>query len=131
MLDNPENFESYLLDELIKNKNFFKKSEMSDGDRQLLNGIIRESKPKKILEIGVSAGCSSAIILNAIKDIKDAKLYSIDYRDTYFQDQSKKIGYIVEEEFPNLINNNWKLYTGATSARFMEDILLMLIQESY
>lgn len=54
------------------------KSEMSEHERRFLNGIIRELKPEKILEVGVSAGRSSVIILNAIKDIEDAKLYSID-----------------------------------------------------
>lgn len=51
---------------------------MSEHERRFLNGIIRELKPEKILEVGVSAGRSSVIILNAIKDIEDAKLYSID-----------------------------------------------------
>ena len=43
-------------------------NEMSYLERCFLNGIIRQTKPKKILELGVSAGGSSAIILNAIKD---------------------------------------------------------------
>ena len=51
--------------------------EMSFLERCFLNGIIRQSKPIKILELGVAAGGSSAIILNAIKDFDNAKLYSV------------------------------------------------------
>ena len=65
-------------------------SEMSYKQRALLNGIIRKSKPKKILEVGVSAGGSSAIILNAIKDMNNSFLYSIDYANMYYRNKSKK-----------------------------------------
>lgn len=37
-----------------------------------INGIIRKLKPKKCLEIGVSNGGSSILILNAIKDIENS-----------------------------------------------------------
>ena len=96
-------------------------SEMSYKQRALLNGIIRKTKPKKILEVGVSAGGSSAIILNAIKDINNSFLYSIDYANVYYRDKSKKVGFLVNERFSEL-SNKWKLYTGGVAARFMEEI---------
>ena len=40
--------------------------------------MVRKFKPKKLVEIGVSGGGTAALMLNAIKDIPDAKLYSID-----------------------------------------------------
>ena len=43
-----------------------------------VNGLIRLYKPKKLLEIGVCTGGMSAAILNSIKDIKEAMLYSCD-----------------------------------------------------
>ena len=49
---------------------------MGGNQREFINGIIRKFKPKKIVEIGVYYGGSSAVILNAIKDIEGAHLYS-------------------------------------------------------
>ena len=42
--------------------------ELFDNEPYFLNGIIRKFKPKRCLEIGVSHGGSSILILNAIKD---------------------------------------------------------------
>lgn len=44
----------------------------------LINGLIRKHKPKNCLEIGVAKGGSSILILNAIKDLPDSRLVSID-----------------------------------------------------
>ena len=44
---------------------------------ELIYGIIRKIKPKKIVEIWVSNGGSSALILNSIKDIENERLFSI------------------------------------------------------
>ena len=51
---------------------------MKSKEPYFINGIIRRYKPKKCLEIGVAFGGSSIIILNAIKDIKDSFLVSLD-----------------------------------------------------
>ena len=85
------------------------------NQREFLNGIIRKFKPHKFLEIGVNRGGSSIIILNAIKDIKDSKLYSIDLND------KKNIGYCVNKFFPEL-SKKWKLYTGNIATEFLEEI---------
>ena len=47
---------------------------MWDNQKEFLNRVIRKYKPKKIVEIGVSIGGSSIIILNAIIDIKISHL---------------------------------------------------------
>ena len=48
----------------IKNKILgFPCEEMWDNQREFLNGVVRKFKPKKILEIGVSKGCGSSIVL--------------------------------------------------------------------
>lgn len=66
-INKPEYYQNELVeevDELIKDV-----SEMQKIERQFINGIIRQVKPKKILEVGVSSGSGTAIILNAIKDM--------------------------------------------------------------
>ena len=118
-INKPEKFENEIVDEI--NNILSGISEMSYSQRCFLNGIIRQTKPKKILELGVSAGGSSAIILNAIKDFDNAKLYSVDYSEKWYVDNSKNTGFIIDEKFSNL-KNKWKLYTGGTAAKFMEEI---------
>ena len=88
---------------------------MWGNQREFLNGLIRKFKPKKILEIGVSSGGSSIIILNAIKDIKNAHLYSLDLSD------SKIIGHCIKKYFPSFLNK-WSLYKGNIVAGFIEKI---------
>lgn len=125
-INKPEKFENEIVDEIndilnIKLVPEITISEMTYLERCFLNGIIRQTKPKKILELGVSAGGSSAIILNAIKDFDNAKLYSVDYNKKWYRDNSKDVGFIIDEKFSNL-KNKWKLYTGGTAAKFMEEI---------
>ena len=125
-INKPEKFENEIVNEIndilnIKLVQEMTISEMSYLERCFLNGIIRQTKPKKILELGVSAGGSSAIILNAIKDFDNAKLYSVDYNKKWYRDNSKDVGFIIDEKFSNL-KNKWKLYTGGTAAKFMDEI---------
>lgn len=127
-IDKPEKFENEILNEIndildikVKNNANSTISEMTYLERCFLNGIIRQTKPKKILELGVSAGGSSAIILNAIKDFDDTKLYSVDYSKKWYRDNSKDTGFIIDEKFSNL-KNKWKLYAGGIAAKYMEEI---------
>ena len=99
----------------INNKNLFKCSRMWGNQREFLNGVVRKFKPKKILEIGVAEGGSSIIILNAIQDIKNSHLYSIDLST------DKMIGYCVKKLF-RYLNKNWNLYTGNIPVKFIEKI---------
>ncbi len=55
-----------------------------------LNGIIRKAKPKTIVEMGLSAGGSTCVILNAIRDMENTKLYSFDYNSIWYKE--KKLG---------------------------------------
>ena len=88
---------------------------MWDNQREFLNGVVRRFRPKKIVEIGVSKGCSSSIILNAIQDLDDSHLYSIDLSDRNI------IGKCVKSLFPNFLPK-WTLYKGNIATKFMENI---------
>lgn len=96
---------------LIKNKC----SQMFANQREFLNGIVRKFLPKKILEIGVNKGGSSIILLNSIKDINNAKLFSIDFIS------SNNIGECVRNYFPEL-SRKWELFKGNFASEFMEKI---------
>lgn len=94
-------------------------SEMSVEERQFLNGLILRNKPRKILELGVAAGGSSIIILNAIKDT-DAELFSVDYSKAYYNDKSLNTGFCVDN-YPEL-KVKWSLYTGGLAGKYMDEI---------
>lgn len=96
-------------------------SEMSKTERYFLNGMIRYLKPKKILEVGVSSGGGSALILNAISDIDGAELYSVDYSEKAYRHPDKPSGFLVEEKFSGLMDK-WHIYRGGDVSGFIENI---------
>jgi len=104
----------------------YSKSEMSYKDRAFLNGIIRKTKPKTIVEIGLSAGGSTCVILNAISDVEGSKLYSFDYNTDWYrqkgQKNSRKTGFLVKEIIPKLLSK-WELYTGGTACKYFDEVL--------
>ena len=91
------------------------------NDAYFINGLIRKFKPKKCLEVGVARGGSSIIILNAIKDISDSILISIDLNTKLFIDKTKETGYAVKQYFSEL-TNKWKLYTGDQPHKFLDKL---------
>lgn len=104
-------------------------SEMLPSERVFLDNLLREKKPQKILEIGVSAGASSVVILNAMKDLPGSKLFSVELSEKYYpdmNDESRKdkrlSGFLVKQYFPDIDEKKWRLFTGNVSAAFMEEI---------
>ncbi len=114
----PEDYEQEYLNK-IKNK--LGGALLSKIDMKFINGMIRKYKPKKILEVGVASGGSSAIILNAIQNIENSHLYSIDKLNVAYNMRNKETGWIVKEKFSNLMNK-WTLYTGGIASNFIEKI---------
>jgi len=115
------NIEQYDSETLLSIDARLQGSEMSKDERLFLNGIIRKTRPQKIVEYGVAAGGSAAVILNAIKDIPDAKLYSLDYSERYYQDTSKPVGWMIPEQFPHLMDK-WECLSGGVCCRFLDRI---------
>ena len=88
---------------------------MWDNHCEFLNGVVRKFRPKKILELGVAEGGSSIVILNAIQDIENSHLYSIDLSS------NEMVGFCVKNIFPKL-SQKWSLYKGNIAAKFIEKI---------
>jgi predicted O-methyltransferase YrrM len=114
----PEEFEQEYLNKII---NKLQGALLSKIDMQFIHGMIRKYKPKKILEVGVASGGSSAIILNAIQNIDSSHLYSIDKRNYAFNRKEKKTGWIVKENFSNFMKK-WTLFTGGITSNYIEQI---------
>ena len=85
------------------------------NQKEFLNGIIRKFKPEKIVELWVYSGGSSIVILNAIDDFKNSKLYSIDLNSAIF------VGQCVNKFFPHFMRN-WKLFKGNIATEYIEKI---------
>lgn len=103
----------------------YQKSEMTFKERAFINGIIRRTNPKTIVEIGVSAGGSTCVILNAIRDRKEAKLYSFDYNTVWYRDlhmgqnTGRNTGFLVEEILPEQLSK-WELKTGGVPSNHFD-----------
>ena len=117
-----EKFEDIDANILLPLKNTFVEVILTEPEEQkFMNGIIRKYKPKKVVEIGVFSGGTSALILNAVKDIPNSKVYSIDRETQWQRNRSKKIGWFVGEKYPELMDK-WTLYTGKNTAEVIETI---------
>lgn len=95
-------------------------SEMTLSEQEFLIDIVRQYKPKKLLELGIASGSSSVLLLNAIKDISGGHLTSVDYSTPYYRDKTKNSGFVVDE-YPEL-KKKWTLYTGGMASEFIDKI---------
>lgn len=59
-------------------------------------------------------------MLNAIKDLPDSKLYSVDYSKAYYLSPEKNTGYLVDEY--EHLKNKWELHTGGLALDFIDNI---------
>lgn len=91
--------------------------EMSVGEIAFLKYFIKKYHPKKIVEIGVSAGGNTVNLLNW-KD-KDAQLFSIDISPVWYRDDSKLTGFMANEFGTE---DNWTIYRGVDYLDVYEDI---------
>jgi len=83
--------------------------EMSRNDHGFLCSLIRETNPKKIVEIGVAEGGTTAVVEMCLQSLSDEKreFYSVDLNANFYHDSSKETGY----EYWNIknkinLNNN-------------------------
>ena len=106
-----------ITEKMIKNANW----QMSKNEPYFINGIIRKFKPKKCLEVGVAYGGASIVILNALKDIENSFLISLDINTNLYSDINQKTGCKVNEYFPEL-TKKWKLLTGEPPHKFLDKL---------
>ena len=96
--------------------------EMNYEQLGFLCGLLKEKRPKKIVEVGVAAGGVTCVILKCIESLREkTEVYSIDISKNYWRNQSKKTGYMLEE-IPKELKQNHKLLTGKYLAERLEEI---------
>jgi predicted O-methyltransferase YrrM len=91
---------------------------MSTPEKKFLFGLIRNFKPKNILEIGVYSGGGSELMLQAIKDMKESTLTSIDLAEHPYIYPDKPIGFAALRKNAN--NPQWTLIAGKDPSEVIE-----------
>lgn len=79
--------------------------EMTEYESAFLCGLIREKAPKRILEIGIAGGGTSAIILQCIDSLgwsAKTELISLDLSESFYRDEKHKSGFLADEIKPYL-----------------------------
>ena len=99
-------------------------SELSRDDLGFICGIIKEYEPKNIVEIGVSTGCTSAVILKCLEELGlESELYSVDLALKCHLNVEKECGYKLKEAFPFLEKTtNVHLMLGKTIAERIDEV---------
>lgn len=93
--------------------------EMYPEEKRFLFGLIRHFKPENILEIGVSSGGGSGLILAAINDMDGTTLTSIDYAENAYSFPDKPVGFVALRKHSD--NPGWNLITGKDPSQVIED----------
>lgn len=78
-----------------------KLSEMTQNQLAFLCGLLRREKPAKVVEIGISSGGTTAVVVNCLNDLemdpKDSQLYSIDINTKCVRNPEYESGYIARK----------------------------------
>lgn len=68
------------------------RAEMSENDHNFLIYLLHKYKPRKILEVGVSGGGTSALLLNN----SEAQVYGVDVAKEYYRDKNLPVGFEIK-----------------------------------
>lgn len=80
------------LEKIYKKQKFI--SEMNRHDHGFLCGMIKKMRPKKILEIGVAEGGTTAVIMETLAILGlESEVWSVDLVEDLYCDSAKKTGY--------------------------------------
>ena len=97
--------------------------EMSEFESAFLCGLLEKFRPKKILEVGVAGGATTAIILNCLEKIgQEYEMYSIDILKNVWNNPKKNTGYLAEETRKNLTVGTHKFYIGTVLPFVIDEI---------
>lgn len=68
---------------------------MSQEEHGFLCAMLKQKEAKKIIELGVAAGGTTAVIMAALKILdRDSKVYSVDLSEKYYVDTRYETGYL-------------------------------------
>lgn len=107
-------------DALRENETFL--CEMSRADHGFLSGLIRRKAPKKVVEIGVAEGGTTAVIVKTLEMVGNrAEMHSVDLGTTIPNSDLPK-GYLYQELMDESEIVNHEFLLGHTVAYYLENI---------
>ena len=101
-----------------------------------LNSLILRYKPEKLCEVGVLAGATSCVMMNAMSQNPDSNLYSVELMPelnvkkveeiksrshNYYNSDRMDIGFIVNDKCPQFLDK-YHLYKNGTLLDYIDDI---------
>jgi len=98
---------------------------LSREEASSLCGLIREYRPKKIVELGVAAGGSTCMILKCMEflGMNDTKFVSVDLDTTYYRNREKNVGHLLTENTKEYkLHYNHTLLTGKYPVEFLNKV---------
>lgn len=95
-------------------------SEMDRADIALLLDALARRKPAKVLEIGISAGGTTAMLLEALP--KSSSLYSVDIKKMHYKDPTKETGHIADALHNPARHPAWRKFTGVDIYACIDEI---------
>lgn len=111
--------------QVYANHKILNKGGMSYDQHLLIAETIEECKPKRILEIGVQMGCTSAFLLRylSLAGHNETKLYSVDIISDWLQPDTG-VRHVIGEEVTkqDAPSENWKLVTGKPVGMFHDQL---------
>ena len=97
--------------------------ELFDENCMFLAGLLKRYRPKTLLEVGVSAGGSSALMLHVLDQLGlESELVSVDLQDRWFHNKKFPTGWAAKKLYPG--KKNWHLHTGKFLPEIIEDLNL-------
>ena len=100
--------------------------EMSEFDSAFLCGALKTFRPKKILEVGVAGGATTAIILQALEDIGSPyEMHSIDVAEKFWRNPKYPTGFLAElakEKSFGKMHGTHKTHLGKVLPQLIDEI---------
>ncbi|MBR2216004.1 MAG: class I SAM-dependent methyltransferase [Selenomonadaceae bacterium] len=97
--------------------------EMTDFDSAFLCGLIKKFRPRKLLELGVASGGTTAVMLQCLSDLNlDYEFHSVDISPVLYTNNQKRTGYIADLVKETLPHVNHKLHLGHGIPYFLPKI---------
>ncbi len=97
--------------------------EMSEFDSAFLCGMIKKKMPRKIVEVGVAAGGTTAIIAECLKELNlgdVCEFYSVDLNAFYYRDGTRTTGFLAQPCLETGLKHKFLL--GKYLPEFLEEI---------
>lgn len=97
--------------------------EMTKYESGILCGIIRQERPKKIVEVGVAAGGTTGIILECLSKLGyDCEVHSCDLAEKYYIGNGRETGFLVKDRSASFDLHNHTFHLGGYLPEYLDEI---------